>query len=160
VKFRLLLTQVTKKVLGALSNAADQERFSLKLGRMVAPSHASLADARSTRMLFIADYCRVQQRDDVGDRNGESTMRRTSEKFPSRAEAILRLQTIDKNPVAVASDVSHGAVVEVGPSSSLAASSQDESVAEAAGENEPADVDEPAEGGDVAEDVDADGTAD
>jgi hypothetical protein len=87
------------------------------------------------------------------------TMRRTFKKFSSRAEAILRLRSFGKIPVAVVSDVPNGAVVEMEPSSPLAGSSQDEPMVEAAGDGEPAEAKEPTERGEAAEGVDAGGAA-
>jgi hypothetical protein len=88
-------------------------------------------------------------------------MLRTTKKFSTRAEAILRLGSIGNNPFVVVSHVPHGAHVEVvAPSSLLAGSAQDEPKAEAeADEGEPADADEPSEDGEVAEGVDAGGAA-
>jgi hypothetical protein len=86
-----------------------------------------------------------------------NTIRRSSKIQASRgysAPAVHR-----QEPVVVVSDVPHGAVVGVAPASPLAESSQDELMVEAAGEGEPADADEPVEGGEVAEGVDAGGAA-
>jgi hypothetical protein len=159
LKSRRLLAQVAKQLFGVLPNSADPERVFSELGRMITPSRTSLADARSTRIFFIAADCRAQQREIMGGGGSESTMRRTFEKFSSRAEAILRLWSIGKNPVAVVSDVPHGAVVEVGPSSPFAGSSQDEPIVEASGEGKPAEAKEPTERGEAAEGVDAGGAA-
>jgi hypothetical protein len=68
-------------------------------------------------MLFIAAESSAQQRDFVGGGGGGLAMCRTSKKLSSRAAAIQRLRSIGKNPVAVVSDVPHGGVVEVAPSS-------------------------------------------
>jgi hypothetical protein len=155
VKSRRLLAQVAKKLFGVLPNAADPERVISELGRMITPSRTSLTYAPSTRMIFIAANCRAQQREIMGGGGNESTMHRSFKKFYSRAEAILRLRSIGKNPVAVVSDVPHGAVVEMGLSSPLAGSSQDEPMVEAAGEGEPAEAIEPTERGEAAEGVDA-----
>jgi hypothetical protein len=122
---------------------------------MITPSRTSLADCQSSRMLhFSADY-RAQQREGMG---GGSTMLRITKKF-SRAEPILRLRSIGNNPVANVSHVPHDAVVEVeAPYSLLLGSAQDVPRAEMeADKGKPADVDEPADGGEVAEGVDAGG---
>jgi hypothetical protein len=85
----------------------------------------------------------------------------TNKKFSTRAEAILCPRSISTNPVVVVSHVQHSAIVEVvAPSSRLAWSTQDESIAEAvAHEGEPADADKPAEGGEGAEGVVTGGAA-
>jgi hypothetical protein len=61
---------------------------------MITPSRTSLADAQSTKMLFIAAECRAQQREVVGGEGGGLAMHRTSQKFSSRAAAIQRLRSI------------------------------------------------------------------
>jgi hypothetical protein len=123
---------MARKLLAVLPNSADPERVFSELGRMITLSRTSLADAQSSRMLFIAAYCRAQEREDAA--GGGSVMQRTAKKFSERAAAVVRLNSIGHQSVAVLSDIPQGGVVEVQPAGQSAAG---ESAAQAA-RDEPA----------------------
>jgi hypothetical protein len=108
---RRLLAQVARKLLVVQPNAADPERVFSELGHMITPSRTSLADAQSARMLFISADCRAQEREEAADSG--FVMRRTIKKFSERAVAVVRLNAIGRQSVAVLSDVPQGDVVEV-----------------------------------------------
>jgi hAT family C-terminal dimerisation region len=119
VRSRRLLAQVARKLLSVLPNSADPERVFSELGRMITPSRTSLADAQSSRMLFIAADCRAQEREDAA--GGGLVMQQTAKKFSERAAAVVRLNYIRRQSVAVLSDVPQGGVVEVQPAGQSAA---------------------------------------
>jgi hAT family C-terminal dimerisation region len=74
VRSRRLLAQMARKLLAVLPNSADPDRVFSELGRMITLSRTSLADAQSSRMLFIAADCRAQEREDAA--GGGSVMQR------------------------------------------------------------------------------------
>jgi hAT family C-terminal dimerisation region len=98
VRSRHLLAKVARKLLAVLPNSADPESVFSELGLMITPSRTSLADSQRSRMLFIAADFRAQEREDAA--GGGSVMQRTAKKFSERAAAVVRLNSIGRQPVA------------------------------------------------------------
>jgi hypothetical protein len=115
----LCLASAAANIFTVLPNAADPERVSSELGRMIISARTSLAYIQSSRMLLItADYrAKMREKARASDRSGEYS--KINKKFSDAAAALQRLKEIPDCSVTAMSDVPVGGVI-------LATRSEDE----------------------------------